>query len=156
MSHQVIPALIADNISDLQQKIDKVEKYVDWIQLDVMDGQFVDNVTWYNPDDLKNLQGDVLARKNFEVHLMTWKPEHTLDKWLKTEVRRIFFHYEATHKKAELLSVIKEAGMKAGMALDIITPITFIEQYIDLLDAVLVMTVKPGRSGQSFREDCLA
>ena len=107
MNHQVIPAIIADNFSDLQQKINKVKDYVDWIQLDVMDGRFVQRITWYNPQELKDLNPEIMQQVNFEAHLMVYKPERVIEPWLKSGVKRIYIHYESTHRKAELIEQIK-------------------------------------------------
>ena len=156
MNHQVIPAIIADNFSDLQQKINKVKDYVDWIQLDVMDGRFVQRITWYNPQELKDLNPEIMQQVNFEAHLMVYKPERVIEPWLKSGVKRIYIHYESTHRKAELIEQIKRAGIEVGFALDIVTPYTFIESFIPNLDAVLIMTVRPGKSGQKFREETLS
>lgn len=156
MSHQVIPAIIAENFRDLEEKIAKVEPYTDWIQLDVMDGRFVDHITWYNPQDLKDLNPAIMQKINFEAHLMVYKPERIIEPWLKSGVKRIYIHYESTHRKAEIIEQIKSAGIEVGFALDIVTPYTFIESFIPNLDAVLIMTVRPGKSGQKFREDTLS
>ena len=156
MAHQVIPAIIAANFSDLEDKINKVKDHVEWIQLDVMDGRFVDRITWYNPQELKDLPQEITQKVNFEAHLMVYKPERLIEQWLKSCVKRIYFHFEATHRKAELVAKIKDAGIEAGLALDIVTPYTFIESFIPQLDAVLIMTVRPGKSGQKFREDIIS
>ena len=156
MAHQVIPAIIAANFSDLEDKINKVKDHVEWIQLDVMDGRFVDRITWYNPQELKDLPQEITQKVNFEAHLMVYKPERLIEQWLKSCVKRIYFHFEATHRKAELVAKIKDAGIEAGLALDIVTPYTFIESFISQLDAVLIMTVRPGKSGQKFREDIIS
>ena len=152
---QVIPAIIAKDTEELEEKIKKVSSYVDWIQLDVMDGRFVDNITWYNPGDLKKMSPDILSGLKTEAHLMVMDPEKVMDKWIDSGIDRIIFHYEATHRRGGLAKEIKDAGLEAGIAIDIVTPVSFIKKFLDDIDLVLVMTVKPGRSGQVFREEVL-
>ena len=153
---QVIPAIIAHDFFELEEKIKKVEAYADWVQLDVMDGQLVDNVTWYNSEDLKKIDPEILSKINLEAHLMVYKPEKTLDQWINSGIKRIIFHYEATHRKAELIEEIKKAGLEVGLALDMVTPANFIDSFVSSLDMVLVMTVKPGKGGQVFQESMLS
>lgn len=148
---QVIPTIIAKDFQELQEKIKKIEHYVEWVQLDIMDGQFVDNTTWNNPKELKNLETSL----NLEAHLMIWEPEHTIHDWMESGVKRIIFHYESTHKRKEIIEQVKKAGLEVGMAIDTITQIEFIDAFMSDLDLVLIMTVRPGWGGQKFMEETL-
>ena len=80
---QVIPAIIAHDFFELEEKIKKVAAYADWVQLDVMDGQLVDNVTWYDSEDLKKIDPEILSKINLEAHLMVYKPEKTIYQWIE-------------------------------------------------------------------------
>ena len=148
---QVIPAIIAKDFEELQEKIKKVEPYVDWVQLDVMDGQFVDNATWRNPADLRNLETSLKS----EVHLMVENPEEVIDNWIESGVRRIIFHYESTNKHQEIIKRVKKAELEVGIAINPETPIKAVENFISQLDLVLIMTVHPGQGGQEFLKETL-
>ena len=116
-----------------------------------MDGSFVENTTWRDPKELKKLESDL----SLEAHLMIWEPEETIKEWIESGVKRIIFHYESTHKRKEIIDEIKKAGLEAGMAIDTITPIEFIDAFMADLDLVLIMTVRPGKGGQEFIEETL-
>ena len=148
---KVIPVIIAKDFEELQEKIKKVELYIDWVQLDVMDGQFVENSTWNNPADLKKLETDV----NLEVHLMVKNPESVIDNWIKSGVKRIIIHYESTDKHKEIIEKIKHAGLEIGIAINPETPIEKVSDFISQLDLALVMTVQPGLGGQKFLKETL-
>ncbi len=148
---QVIPTILVKDFEEIKEKIKKIESYVDWVQLDVMDGVFVDNKTWNNPDDLKGLETNL----KLEVHLMVNKPEEVIDNWINSNIKRVIFHYEATDKHQEIIEKIKEAGLEVGMAINPETSIEVIDQFIEDLDLVLVMTVKPGFGQQELLEETL-
>lgn len=157
---EIIPAIIAKNFFELRKKIKKIEPYVRWVQLDIMDGLFVENATWREPRDLKNLETGL----NLEAHLMIERPEESIDAWIKSGVKRIIFHYEATDKGKEIIAKIKKAGLEAGLAVNPETPLSILETFFgDLvlkwglgsqkIDLVSFLTVQPGRGGQKFIED---
>ncbi|MBL7155283.1 MAG: ribulose-phosphate 3-epimerase [Candidatus Portnoybacteria bacterium] len=148
---EVIPAILIKDFQELQEKIKKVEPYVDWVQLDVMDGQFVDNTTWNNPADLKNLKTNL----KLSAQLMIQNPEEHLDEWIDSGVERIIFHYTSTEKHKEIIEKVKKAGLQVGLAINPETPIEKVDDFIDQLDMVLVMTVQPGRGGQKLLEETL-
>ena len=148
---EVIPTIIAKDFEELREKVRKVEPYVDWVQLDIMDGQFVDNLTWNNPTDLKDLKTNL----KLEAHLMIESPEEHINNWINSGVKRIIFHFESTKKIREIIARIKEAGLGVGLAINPETPPEVVDDFIDQLDLVLVMTVPPGRGGQKFLEETL-
>jgi ribulose-phosphate 3-epimerase len=143
---EIIPAIIAKDFIELQEKIEKVEPYVKWAQIDVMDGQFVNNKTWNNPSDLKNLK----TRLNLEAHLMVQNPERFINNWIISGIKRIVIHSESTGQPKEVIQKIKQAGLKVGLAINPETSIKVLDQFINQLDLALIMTVKPGRGGQEF------
>jgi ribulose-phosphate 3-epimerase len=121
-----------------------------------MDGQFVDNITWNNPADLKNLETKI----NLEAHLMIQNPEMVIDNWIESGVRRIIFHYESTEYHQEIIKKIQEAGLEVGLAINPETPIEVLDPFSQILNSrfqilILVMTVQPGRGGQQFLEETL-
>ncbi|MBU2068220.1 ribulose-phosphate 3-epimerase [Patescibacteria group bacterium] len=145
---EVIPTILVKDFKELKEKIKLVESHVKWVQLDVMDGIFVDNTTWNNPVDLKNLEIGL----KLEAHLMIEEPENYIDEWIKSGVKRIIFHYEATDKHREIIEKIKKAGLEVGLALNPETSIDVVDNFIKDLDLILIMTVNPGWGGQEFLE----
>ncbi len=148
---QIIPAIISQDFEELQKKIKKVESYVDLVQLDVMDGKFVDNLTWNQPTDLRNLKTSL----KLEVHLMVQNPENIIDDWIKSGIQRIIFHYESTKNPEGIIKRIKQAGLQVGLAINPETSVKSIDAFINQLDLVLIMTVHPGKGGQEFLEETL-
>lgn len=153
---EIIPAIIAKNFRELKKKIKKVERYCDWVQLDIIDGKFAPNFTWQEPKDLKKIKTNL----KIEVHLMIENPSETAEKWLKNGAKRVIFHWESLGKKPkEEFLKIKEKARKlkgeVGIALNLETPWQKIEKLIPQLDMVLLMAVHPGFSGQSFSEEVL-
>ena len=155
---EIIPAIIAQNFKELEEKIEKVEPYVDWAQLDIMDGQFVGESTWPyaelgrgEPSELVNLK----TKLNLEAHLMVEKPEEVIEKWIDSGVKRIVFHYEATDKQKKIIGQIKKGGLEVGLAVNPSTPIGALNEYIAKLDLVLMMTVEPGKGGQGLLPEVL-
>lgn len=149
---KIVPTIIAKDFQELQKKVKKVEPYVEWAQLDVMDGRFVNNTTWNNPADLSDLETSL----KLEAHLMIDKPQKVIDEWIKSGIKRIIFHYESTGRPKEVIKRIKEAGLEVGMALSPETPAEVInDDFVNQLDLILVMTVKPGWGGQKFIEETL-
>ncbi|MFH0805740.1 MAG: ribulose-phosphate 3-epimerase [Patescibacteria group bacterium] len=143
---QIIPTIIAKDFQELQDKINKVELHAEWAQLDVMDGKFVNNTTWQNPVDLKNLETNL----NLEAHLMVKNPEEVIDQWIESGVKRIIIHYESTKKITEIIDKIKKAGLEVGLAINPETSLEVIGNFIEKIDLVLIMTVNPGFGGQDF------
>ena len=148
---EIIPAIIAKDFQELEEKIRKVEPYVDWVQLDIMDGRFVDNLTWHNPRELKNLRTNL----NLEAHLMIENPEESIDEWIESGIKRIIFHYEATQQPKEIIEKIKKAGLGAGLAINPETPAEVVDDLIGQVDLILAMSVFPGSGGQEFLEETL-
>ncbi len=155
---EVIPAIIAKDFEELKEKIKKVEPYVEWVQFDVIDGKFANNHSWpytesgkNDPEDLKQIETNL----KLEAHLLIKNPELVIDDWINSGVSRIVFHYSSTEKHQEIIKKIKEAGLEVGLAINPEIPIEVIDQYINQLDLVTVMTVNPGWSGQEFMEDMM-
>jgi len=148
---QIIPTIIAKDFQEINEKIKKIESYVEWAQLDVMDGEFVNNSTWNKPRELKNLETNL----KLEVHLMVNNPEEVIDQWIESGVKRIIFHYEATDKHEEIIEKIKESGLEVGLAINPETSLEVIDNFIEKLNLVLIMTVNPGFGGQDFLEENL-
>ena len=154
---EIIPAIIPKSFEELKEKVKLVESYVEWVQFDVIDGKFVNNVSWpyiagkNNPTDLKDLETNL----KLEVHLLVQNPEEVIDAWINSGVARIIFHYSSTEKHREIIEKVKKAGLQVGIAINPEVSIDVLDNFISQLDLVLVMTVNPGWNGQEFIKDGL-
>ena len=152
--HLVAPSLLAADFLKLGQEIDMVnESLADWFHLDVMDGQFVPNISYGMPI-IKQIKS--LAKKPLDVHLMIERPEQYLSTFRECGADVITVHYEACTHLHRTIQQIKETGAKAGVALNPHTPVSLLENVIEDLDLVLIMSVNPGFGGQKFIYQTLA
>ncbi len=148
----ISPSILSADFANLERDIKLVEKFgADWIHVDVMDGHFVPNLTIGAPvvSDLRKITNSPL-----DVHLMIENPEKYVDDFIKAGSDIITFHYEATDEPLKLVNHIKQNGKKAGISIKPKTTPDVIQNLLQNLDLVLVMTVEPGFSGQSFMADC--
>ena len=144
----ISPSVLAADFSKLGEEIQLVsEEGADLIHLDVMDGHFVPNLS-FGADVIKGIRG--FSNLPFDVHLMIENPEHYVDAYLEAGANFITVHPEATPHIHSVLQKIHKAGVKTGIALNPGTPIEALENVIDIIDLILVMTVNPGFGGQSF------
>ena len=123
----------------------------DWIHLDVMDGHFVDNIS-FGPAFCAAVRKQVAIPT--DIHLMIERPDHYLDRFLPSATN-VTVHVEARHEVATTLRRIREAGCQAGLSLRPGTPFEAVEPYLDQIDLLLVMTVEPGFGGQPFMPQML-
>ncbi len=145
---KVSPSLLAADFSKIAEQIAAVERGgADELHLDVMDGQFVPNITW-GPKIIADLRP--LTKLTFDAHLMIVDPERWIEEFAKAGCDAVTFHYEATYHAHRVVGQIRAAGMKAGVALNPATPVGALEDLIEDLDRVLVMSVNPGFGGQAF------
>jgi len=148
---EIIPTILVKSFKEVKEKIRKVENYVKWVQLDIMDGVFVDKISWRNPQDLKGFETKV----KLEAHLMIEKPEQVIDDWLEN-VDRVIIHYEASDNIEDLIKKVKNKGKQIGLAVNPETNIEVVNPFLKDLDLVLCMTVQPGRGGQEFKDEVLS
>ena len=145
---KIAPSILACNFSKLKDEVINIEKAgADFIHLDIMDGHFVPNLT-FGPPVIKSLRH--LTKLPFDVHLMVSNPDVLLDEYVNAGANIITVHVEACNHLARTLNYIKSKGCKAGVAINPQTDIQFIENVIEDLDLILVMTVNPGFGGQKF------
>ena len=142
------PSLLSADFSDLSGAIKKIENDGGSIvHIDVMDGQFVPQITYGQPV-IKSIRK--LTDLPFDVHLMVEKPELMVDSFAEAGADWITFHYESTVHIDRLANHIHDLGKKCGISIVPSTPVSFLSQILHLVDLVLVMSVNPGFGGQSF------
>ncbi len=135
---------------DLKKCIDELNNTdTDYIHLDIMDGEFVENKTWHMDDLLPVLEDN---NKPLDVHLMVNDVMNYINEFSFLNPSYITFHYEAVDDVNEMIDYVKKLGIKVGLAIKPSTKYEEILPYLPKLDEVLVMSVHPGKSGQSFIE----
>ena len=145
------PSLLAADFGNLQQAIEMVNaSEADWFHIDIMDGVFVPNISYGMPV-LSVIQKH--ATKPLDVHLMIVEPDRYISTFAKLGSDILTVHYEACTHLHRTLQAIKAEGMKAGVALNPHTPVSLLEDIIQEVDVLLLMSVNPGFGGQSFIEN---
>ena len=150
---KIAPSILSADFSQLGDEIKKVEAAgVDMIHIDVMDGHFVPNLT-FGPPVIAALRK--VTQLPFDVHLMVKNPQDLIDPFVKAGADIITFHAETSPHLHRLIQNVKELGVKAAVALNPSTPLSTIEEILDELDMILIMSVNPGFGGQKFISSAL-
>ena len=150
MSHKIAPSILAADFGNLQRDCEMVNNsQADWFHIDVMDGHFVPNISYGMPV-IQAIKKH--ATKPLDVHLMIEKPERYIEEFAKIGADIITVHYEATVHLHRTLAQIEEAGCKAGVVLNLTTPVSVLEDILPKCYMVLLMSINPGFGGQKFEE----
>ena len=148
MSVRIAPSILSTDLGRLAEQVRQAEEGgAEWLHVDVMDGQFVPNLTFGAPliAALRKI-----SERPIDVHLMVERPERYIREYADLGVSVFTFHPEATHHVQRHLATIRERGMMAGLALNPGTPLSYLEEVVDDVDLVLVMSVNPGFGGQAY------
>jgi len=151
----IAPSLLAADFAHLSSDLERVTAAgADWLHLDIMDGQFVDNIS-FGPGIVQTIRG--LTSLPLDVHLMIERADHYVPRFIEAGANSITVHVEpeAKHEIGRTLRAIREGGCRAGLTLNPETPFAFVEPHLPNIDLLLIMTVHPGFGGQSFRPEMM-
>ena len=149
----ISPSLLSADFINLQKDIDMINRSeADWLHLDIMDGMFVPNISFGFPVISAVAKA---CKQTLDAHCMIEHPEHYIAQTAKLGVEIMCVHYEACVHLHRTIQEIHAAGMKAGVALNPSTPVSVLEDILDDLDLVLIMSVNPGFGGQKFIPNAL-
>ena len=153
MSITISPSILGGSFSNMQETVKLIDQSkAEYIHFDVMDGDFVPNLT-FGPQFISNVRQ--YSKKIFDVHLMINRVGKFLDDYIKAGSDIITFHLEIDENKKELISKIKKNNIKCGIAIKPATPWEDLKPYLNEIDQIIIMTVEPGFGGQKFMEDQL-
>jgi ribulose-phosphate 3-epimerase len=150
MSHKIAPSILAADFGNLQRDCEMINNsQADWFHIDVMDGHFVPNISYGMPV-IQSIKKH--ATKPLDVHLMIEKPERYIEEFAKVGADIITVHYESTVHLHRVLTQIEDVGCKAGVVLNLTTPVSVLEDILPKCYMVLLMSINPGFGGQKFEE----
>jgi len=142
----IAPSLLAADFRFLSEELEKIKR-ADYLHFDVIDGLFAPNITFGIPVIESLNKGEHLP---YDVHLMIENPQNFIDRFIDLGAEIIHVHYEGNNHINSLINRIKERDVKASVVINPGTPVSFLEEVLDSVDMVLVMTVNPGYTGQKF------
>jgi len=153
---EVIPGILEQEFSRIEERVRLVAPYVNWIHIDIADHRLVPNSSFLDPSPFKKLIQE--TGKKFELHMMIENPVSVSDEWVNAGFQRLLWHMEGIIKTSDVrlkIAEIRGRGVEVGLAVDKETPVESVLPYLDDVDCVLVMTIQAGFSGQQFIPEML-
>ncbi|MFC2052429.1 ribulose-phosphate 3-epimerase [Chloroflexota bacterium] len=147
---RVVPAILTDDPEVLKTMVRQTEGFTDYVQFDIMDGQFVPSKSILC-DDIAALS----TKLGWEVHIMAQRPEEYLGSFKKAGAQKVVFHYEATPSSLDVISRARELGLGVGLAINPETQVSTILPLVGEVDSMLFLTVNPGFYGSEFISEVL-
>jgi len=152
---KIIPSILTNDFDDFKKKLKILEEFAKTIQIDIMDGNFVNNTSFdkdlSNTDLCHDIGHDIGHDTKLELHLMVNHPLKYIEKWQEVKnISRIIFHIESLDDPDEVIEKIKSLNLEVGIAINPKTPIEQIEPYLGKINQILFMTVTPGKQGGKF------
>lgn len=152
-TYKIAPSILAADYANFEKELKRIEETgVKYVHIDIMDGQFVPNIS-FGAGVVASMRK--YSKLVFDCHLMVVNPERYVNEFAQAGADIMTIHAEATTHIHGALQKIKAAGMKAGVVINPGTPLSAIEPVLNLVDQVLIMTVNPGFGGQAFIPECL-
>ena len=150
---KILPSILSADFANLERDVRELEQIgIDMIHIDVMDGNFVPNISFGFPI-IEAIRSK--TDKIFDCHLMIARPEEYVERFCNAGCDMVSFHIEATNHADRVIQIIKNSGKKAGIVLNPQTPIESVKYLLPKLNYVLIMTVNPGFGGQKFISEML-
>lgn len=148
--NKIVPTVLAKDISKFETDLAKVESFADRVQMDIIDGKFFP-VETVLPEVLLTVE----TMAEIEAHLMVEEPEEWIDRCVAAGITAVYGQVEKMTDKMEFITRAEEAGLKTGLAFDLETPLTGLDEWVNYVDSVLLLAVKAGAQGQSFDDQVL-
>lgn len=152
MDFEIVPSILSADFANLQSEIKKIESLCKTLHIDIMDGHFVQNISFGMPI-VKAIRK--ITNLKLDVHLMIEKPEKYISEFAKAGADSITFHLESTEDPRKCIDLIRSQNISCGISIKPKTPFDFVRNYLNSVDLFLQMTVEPGFGGQSIILDGL-